>query len=284
MSVLLIGGSGYIGSYMAGYLKAQGHKICVYDKVPLKVPNIRYFVEDMRDIDFLTEIVNSYDVIVILAGLVGDKSCMENPSLAYVTNHRTIGQITEKFPDKHIIFMSTCAVYGASGDLLHENSPTSPLSVYAETKLAGERHITSIQGTIFRLGSVYGVGYNGNIRLDSIVNLLVKQAAVKGEVVLFGGKQWKSFISVKDVAAFVDEAIRNDIRGLYNLTDINLQLYQVANKIVELYPHVTIRLADSLANDRDYQIGTLKLMNTFNSRFNSSLEKEIKELWRLFAS
>ena len=54
--------------------------------------------------------------------------------------------------------MSTCSVYGAQDGLLNETSPTNPLSTYASTKLKSEQHVLEKNGTIFRLGTVYGLG------------------------------------------------------------------------------------------------------------------------------
>jgi len=54
--------------------------------------------------------------------------------------------------------MSTCSVYGAQNAELNETMPTSPLSLYAATKLQSEKYLEKKDAMVFRLGTLFGVG------------------------------------------------------------------------------------------------------------------------------
>ncbi len=113
-------------------------------------------------------------------------------------------------PNKHLVFMSTCSVYGAQEGLLNEESKTNPLSSYAATKLKSEEHILAKGGTIFRLGTVFGLGDTySRLRMDLVVNVLTMKAIKDGEITINGGEQWRPIIAVKDIAEYVTEACRS---------------------------------------------------------------------------
>ena len=83
--------------------------------------------------------------------------------------------------------MSTCSVYGAQDGILNEDSDTSPLSSYATTKLNAEKYILDNGGTVFRLGTVFGVGDSySRIRMDLVVNVLTMKAVKYGKINING--------------------------------------------------------------------------------------------------
>ena len=51
---------------------------------------------------------------------------------------------------------------------------------------------------ILRFSTVYGL--SGRYRFDLVVNLLTAKALIDGEITIFGGNQWRSFVHVEDAA------------------------------------------------------------------------------------
>jgi UDP-glucose 4-epimerase len=51
---------------------------------------------------------------------------------------RTVAAVARGMGIRRFVFSSTCAVYGASDDLLNEESTLGPVSVYARTKMDSE--------------------------------------------------------------------------------------------------------------------------------------------------
>jgi nucleoside-diphosphate-sugar epimerase len=281
VKILVIGGSGYVGRYLIGYLAQKGYEVRIFDKVgPGNGYDIVY--GDVRDINSVCEAARGCTAVVILSGIVGDPECEKNPELANDINHRAVAEICSKLSSLHIIYMSTCAVYGAQDILLHENSEVSPLSTYARTKLDGEKHVIAVGGTVFRLGSVYGVGRSDRIRMNSIVNFLTVEAILNHKFKIFGASQYKCIISVKDVAALIYEAIHREVLGLFNIASENYTLQGIANKIIGEIPDVEVEYLPALPNDRNYRVGMVKRNIYFDYHCQYSIESEVRELIKLY--
>ena len=119
---------------------------------------------------------------------------------------------------KKIVFFSTCSVYGAQDDILNETSPTDPLSVYASTKLEAEKILSDKNALIFRLGTLFGIGDSySRIRMDLVVNVLTAKAINDKKLTVFGGRQFRPLLHVKDAARVIEESIRSENKGIYNL-------------------------------------------------------------------
>jgi nucleoside-diphosphate-sugar epimerase len=179
--VLVVGGSGYIGGLTCDYLIRDGFDVTVYDNLLYEnryLKDVKFIYGDIRDTEKLYEISNDFDVIVLMAALVGDPACSVDHKLTEEINFQSIKNFCEVVsPSKHLVFMSTCSVYGAQDGLLNEESGTNPLSSYASTKLAAEKYIQQRNGTIFRLGTVFGLGDTySRLRMDLVVNVLTMKA------------------------------------------------------------------------------------------------------------
>ena len=142
--VLLVGGAGYIGGLTCDYLIKDGFDVTVYDNLLYEnryLKEVPFIYGDVRDTEKLYNTSKDFDVIVLMAALVGDPACSVDNALTEEINYKAIKDFCNVVsPDKHLVFMSTCSVYGAQDGLLNEESSTNPLSSYAATKLKSEEH------------------------------------------------------------------------------------------------------------------------------------------------
>ena len=252
--VLIVGGAGYIGGYTTDYLINKDYEVCVFDKLAYEnryLKNVNFVYGDIRDTDSVIKVAKDYDVVILMAALVGDPACSVDLELTESINHIAIKNICAKLDDtKHIIFMSTCSVYGAQNGLLDEESGTNPLSAYAATKLGAEKYIKEKNGTIFRLGTVYGVGDTySRIRLDLVVNVVTMKSIYDGVINIFGGEQWRPLICVKDIAGYLEESIRRGIKGTYILSQENVTMRELGQRIVNLLPNTKINFTEISLED-----------------------------------
>ena len=143
--ILICGGAGYIGGLTCDSLLREGFDVVVYDNILYEnryLKDIKFINGDIRDTDKLINTSKDYDVIILMAALVGDPACSVDPILTEDINYISIKNFCERISDdKHLIFMSTCSVYGAQDGILNEESPTNPLSSYAITKLNSETEL-----------------------------------------------------------------------------------------------------------------------------------------------
>jgi nucleoside-diphosphate-sugar epimerase len=287
-NVLILGGAGYIGGYTTDYLLGCGYTVCVYDKLIYEtryLKEVEFIYGDIRDTQHVIDVAKDYDIVVIMAALVGDPACAADVALTDEINHIAVKNICQQLPkNKHVIFMSTCSVYGAQLDILNEESPTNPLSAYASTKLLAEKYVKERNGTIFRLGTVYGLGDTySRIRLDLVVNVLAMKAVYDKKIRIFGGEQWRPLICVKDIAGYIEEAIFSNIRGTYIITEGNYTMKDLGVIMKNLIPDIDLQFTDiSFEDARNYQVNPEKANRYFQYTPCYSIESEVEEMKKIF--
>jgi len=286
--VLLVGGAGYIGGLTCDYLIEDGFDVTVYDNLLYEnrfLKDIPFIYGDVRDTEKLYNASKDFDVIVLMAALVGDPACSVDNALTEEINYKAIKDFCEVVsPDKHLVFMSTCSVYGAQDGLLNEESGTNPLSSYAATKLKSEEHILAKGGTIFRLGTVFGLGDTySRLRMDLVVNVLTMKAVKDGEITINGGDQWRPIIAVKDIAGYVTEACREQYEGIYVLSLENVIIRELGEKISTLIPNTKVNYTEiSFQDARNYKVDNAKSLKRFKYKPTVTVEDEVARMVTLF--
>lgn len=286
--VLMVGGAGYIGGLTSDFLLDAGFDVTVYDNLLYEnrfLKDIPFIYGDIRDTEKLKEISEGFDIIVLMAALVGDPACSVDPMLTEEINHDAIKNFCEVVsPDKHLVFMSTCSVYGAQEGLLNEESPTNPLSSYASTKLKSEEYIVKHGGTVFRLGTVFGLGDTySRLRMDLVVNVLTMKAVTKGEISINGGEQWRPIIAVKDIAGYVVEACRKKHKGIFVLAKENVVIRELGERVSKLIPGTKVTYTEiSFQDARNYKVSNQKSLDVFSYKPVVTVEEEVERMYSLF--
>jgi nucleoside-diphosphate-sugar epimerase len=286
--VLLVGGAGYIGGLTCDYLKEAGLEVTVYDNLLYEnrfLKEIPFIYGDIRDTEKLYNVSKDFDVIVLMAALVGDPACSVDHDLTEEINYKAIKDFCENVsPSKHIVFMSTCSVYGAQDGMLDESSGTNPLSSYASTKLKAEEHILDNGGTIFRLGTVFGLGDTySRLRMDLVVNVLTMKAVKDGEININGGNQWRPIISVKDIAGYVTEACIEEYEGIFVLSKENVVIRELGERVAGMIPNTKINYTEiSFQDARNYKVDNVKSLNTFKYKAKVTVEEEVTRMVKMF--
>jgi len=108
-------------------------------------PHYHLVVGDMGHTPALDYALDGVTDVVLLAGLVGDPITKKFPEESAAINDVALRNCIDQLNGRgleRVIFISTCSNYGlVEGDeLVTEDSPMSPLSLYAESKVAAEKH------------------------------------------------------------------------------------------------------------------------------------------------
>jgi nucleoside-diphosphate-sugar epimerase len=286
--ILVVGGAGYIGGLTCDYLIRDGFDVTVYDNLLYEnrfLKEISFIYGDIRDTKKLYKISEDFDVIVLMAALVGDPACSIDPILTEEINFQAIKNLCDVIsPDKHLIFMSTCSVYGTQDGLLNEESETNPLSSYASTKLKAEKYVLNRGGTIFRLGTVFGLGDTySRLRMDLVVNVLTMKSIKYGEITINGGEQWRPIIAVKDIAEYIVEACKEKYMGIFVISLENVIIKELGEKISKLIPNTKINYVDiSFQDARNYRVDNSKALNTFKYKPKITVEEEVSRMIKIF--
>ena len=287
MKILVVGGAGYVGGGIVDTL-SEKNEITVYDSLIYESAfrkDVNFIFGDIRDYKKINSILNNFDAVVWLAALVGDGACSINPTLTHEINSETVKNLVKNFNGK-IIFLSTCSVYGAQEGVLDENSEVNPLSEYASSKLIAEKYLEESDAIIFRLGTLFGISDQfSRIRLDLVVNILTTKALVDKKMSVFGGEQWRPLLHVKDVANAIEHNISSNTKGIFNLHYKNFKIIEIAEKIKEKIPDVSIETTPLPFQDaRNYQVSSDKLKRETGFEASIELTQGIEEMYNLISS
>lgn len=259
MNILICGGAGYVGGALTDLLKNTNHTVRVYDNLTFEdayLKDVEFVRGDVRDYKTLQPQLDWADTVVWLAAIVGDGACTINPEVTQQINQEAVRFLSQNFSGK-IIFMSTCSVYGAQDALLDEHSPTNPLSLYAQTKLAAEGFLDGKDALILRLGTLFGKGDDySRIRLDLVVNTLAVKAHQDSVITVYGGEQYRPLLHVKDAARAIVAGIEQGITGTYNLSAANMRIIDLANEVNNVIPCQIQTVDTSFEDARNYRVST----------------------------
>ncbi len=262
MKVLVTGGAGYVGGWLTNQAVAAGHEVRVYDKLLYEdsyLKDIDFHYGDILDIQTLKPHLDWADTVIFLAGFVGDPACALNPDVTMKTNVTAVQNLVDNF-DGQIIFPSTCSVYGAQDGELTEESPAAPLSLYAESKILAERILLNSgrQTLIFRLGTLFGLSDEfARLRVDLVLNVLTIRAVLENKMSVFGGKQYRPLLHVRDVATAMVPQIGTNASGLYNLHAVNTTIIDLAHQIKGIVPSAELEITESTFQDaRNYMVSS----------------------------
>ena len=281
-NVLVVGGAGYIGGSLTDQAREAGHDVRVFDV-------LLYEDHYLKDVDFVRgNILDRHalephlewaDAVVWLAAMVGDGACALDQDLTRAINVGSVEWLASNFAGR-IAFMSTCSVYGAQDELLTEESPVNPLSLYAQTKLEAERALRDADAIVFRLGTIYGLSDTySRIRMDLVLNLLTVKAVLYGRVSVFGGDQFRPLLHVRDVAGAVTATLFSEHRGILNLHSENVTIRELAERIQELLPNVEAEFTDVAFQDlRNYRVSSDKAREAFGFAPRLTIEDGIREI------
>jgi nucleoside-diphosphate-sugar epimerase len=283
-NVLIVGGAGYVGGWMTDEAVRNGHNVRVIDNLTYEdsfLKPVDFSFGDILDFKTLEQHLKWADTVIWLAAFVGDPACAINPGLTRKTNVESVRNLTNSFGGR-IIFPSTCSVYGAQDGILDENSPTGPLSLYAESKLEAEAILENSANStlIFRLGTLFGMSDQfARLRVDLVLNVLTIRAILEGSMSVFGGAQYRPLLHVRDVATAAVPHISSEATGIYNLHTENITVLELAQKIKSVVGEVTIEQTDiSFQDARNYRVSSDKAREGLGFAPRWSIEDGVREV------
>lgn len=266
MTILVTGGTGFIGLPILRNLTDEGEKPVVYDLMPNlnQIEDISRKIEVVRgnilDLPHLMRTIKEYDVDkVIHLVYFGDAASRKHPygavenSLLGTTNMFEAARILDL---EKVVWASSGAVYGPAAYYggknvaMDEEKPTKPNGMYGACKVFNEftgQFYCSEYGLdiiALRLTSVYGAGrhhsayYTGEIIEDPARGKRVR--------VPLSSAEEHDFVYVKDVASAFMLALRakRPEHNIFNVSGGTYTLQDIADCVKEILPGAVIEFED----------------------------------------
>jgi len=215
---LVTGGAGFIGSNIVDELIVRNQKVKVVDNFFTgKKENLSHLSSkieliegDIRDLELMKKASKGVDFIIHQAAFRSVAKSVENPTL---TNDINIGGTlnvllaAKEAKVKKVVYASSSSVYGEAKTFPEkEDQPTSPISPYAVSKLAGEFYCRAFSATFglktvsLRYFNVFGPRQNPESKYSTVVPAFIyKMLRNLPPEVDSDGKQSRDFTYVSNV-------------------------------------------------------------------------------------
>jgi nucleoside-diphosphate-sugar epimerase len=305
LSVLVVGGAGYIGSVLVRKLLERGWRVRVLDRLLYGEESLselygregfELLEGDFRNVEAVVRAVQGMGSIIHLGAVVGDPACALNGDFTFEVNlaaTRMIAEAGKGYGIRRFLFASSCSVYGARDETLDERSSLAPLSLYASTKIESERLLLSLVSASFspvllRFATVCGL--SPRPRFDLVVNLLAAQAAREGKITIYGGQQWRPFVHVEDVALALIRGLEAPLElvsgEIFNVGSEkgNLRLIELGELIGKVVPGVEVSVRESAEDPRNYRVSFEKMEHVLGFAASKSVEDAVQEIVQAVSS
>ena len=257
--ILVIGGAGFIGSFVvAELLKEEVAEVVVYDNFARGEKS--YLVEqlkdsrcsifpiggDIRDLDILDAAVKGKDYVICLAAM-WLLHCKDYPRTAFEVNIAGTFNVLEacvRHNIKKLVWSSSASVYGDAVELpMTETHPFNNKNFYGASKIAGEAMATAFNDRYglpvigLRYMNVYGPHQDQTAAYTGVVPIMLNKIEANEPPIINGdGSQAYDFIYVEDVARCNVAALKSEIKfGMYNVgTEVQTSIRELCELILEL--------------------------------------------------
>jgi UDP-glucose 4-epimerase len=258
-NILVIGGAGFIGSFVVSeLLKTNVGKVVIYDNFARgKSSNLSESLSDsrceiypnggdVRDIDTLNDAMKGCDGVIHLAAM-WLLHCKDFPRTAFHVNIEGTFNVLEACVQnniKRLVYSSSASVYGDAAEVpMTENHPFHNKNFYGATKIAGEamcrayydRYGLSYVG--LRYMNVYGPHQDQTAAYTGVIPIMLNKIDANEAPTINGdGTQAYDFIDVEDVARCNVCALKAEVTDeFYNVgTGVQTSIKELCDTILDL--------------------------------------------------
>jgi len=223
--VVVVGAGGFIGKTLVGFLAKRNipHVTLTSNKLNLLMPDAA---------EQLSGLLDPEDTLVAISAIAPCKD--NNMLIKNISMMVSVCAAIEKSPPKHVIYISSDAVYADSTKPLTESSCAEPASLHGVMHLTREvmlKNICKMPLAILRPTLIYGPGDTHN---GYGPNQFYRLATAAKDIILFGaGEEQRDHIYIEDVVEIISLVINHRSEGLLNIaTGVVTSFYEVAKMIV----------------------------------------------------
>lgn len=301
MTILVLGGCGFIGSHLVAKLVRKGHDVRIFDRLNVSVDNVKQILDkvelccgDFSDEWAVDEALNGCDIVYHLItttfpGMTRKSGIYDVRSNLIPSIYLLESALQKKI--KHIIYLSSGGtVYGNIGkSLINETDETKPVTLYGLSKLGIENYIrffcqqSELKSTILRASNVYGPKQNIHGLQGLIAVALGNVLYGKPQEIWGNGEICRDYLYIDDL---VDALYLTMERGVGNrLFNVGSGKGYTINEIIGIIERVTMKkLLITNRDEKTQQIVRNVLSNEeIKKEFGwvpyTDIESGIKKTW-----
>ncbi len=257
-TILITGGAGFIGSYIAERYVTEGYLVRVLDDFSTgNVNNIRALFNfknfklirgDVRDKGTIQRATAGVDTILHLAAQIHVDKSIINPKYTFEVNTLGTLNILDAALESEIelvVYTSTSEVYGSAQYVpMNEKHPLNPASPYAASKAAADRLCFAYYNTyklpvvIVRCFNTYGPR-QGDIGYAAVIPKFIRRVMQGLPPVIYGdGKQTRDYMYIEDAVKAYDLVLKSHENLLGKAVNFGTgretRILDVANSIIKI--------------------------------------------------
>lgn len=211
MSLVIIGASGFVGRSLFDVCAARDYKV-----VPVTSSSCNLLFETSKKT--LRHLISGDDDIVMLAANTPEKLQGYHLVSDNITMLRNFLDVVSEIEFRHLVYISSDAIFSFQDEIINEQSPKIPETLYGYSHLVREEMLKSAflgkKLTILRPCAIYGDGDTHNAYG---VMSFMRQALSQQQITIFGdGEDIRDHVFVDDLAYCINSAFEHQIYGEYN--------------------------------------------------------------------
>ena len=262
-SVLITGGSGYLGSYLTRFLiENSDMNLRIFDSkigdkferyIQENSARIEFLKGDLRNLNHVIDATSEVNYVVHLAAITSVPDSIKYPKLTEDVNlhgTRNLLQACGNQETSKFVLASSAAVYGDNQNLplMEEEAGRFDLiSPYAESKFANESDLTeavsaNMDKIILRFFNIYGMNNLIEEKSNSVTSIFTNLIKIGKTPTVFGdGTTTRDFIHLSDVCRAIlmslESAPHDENAQIFNIASgrktTMLELIEQLNKSME---------------------------------------------------
>ncbi len=204
--VIVVGGSGFIGSHVADCLSDKGYQVTIYDKIKSQWlrNDQKFIIGDVQDSEKLNQIIAGAEIVYNFAAIADLNQALKQPIKTININilgNLNVLEACRSNGVRRFIYASTIYVHSREGGFYRCSKQASEAYVEEYKKIYG------LDYTILRYGSLYGPRADHTNGLYRII-----RSALENGIVSYEGDidAMREYIHVEDAARASVDAINDD--------------------------------------------------------------------------
>ncbi len=213
IKVLVIGGSGFVGSHLMRYFSCHGTSSSGESGF------LKLDITDTKSVSKILKIENP-DLVINSSGLTNVDYCEMHQDEAIRVNGYAVENIANAVEEvgAALCHISTDYVYSGEGCNYTEEDKTGPINVYGKSKLIGEELLMGRKSIVLRISTPYG--FNITKKKVTFLEFIVSNLSAKKQVKIVDD-QFTTPTFLDEIPVVIEKLHNLNKTGIYNLGSSN---------------------------------------------------------------